>query len=197
MNSILQEKQNSTKNYLPSELQTVFRESEARHLTEEELQLYVKLLPESALRAEAARAAYSVELQVVEDTIDSIFEVYPYSKYHALHAEKCPRDVTNVSTYAVQAMLMDDNDWFRDKLLLWLKTILQAFKFPARSQPKETVLFGSDSETEIINSLPPGRQSLYETYLLLDRNYEQALEQAHYDLLQPHLAITRHILGGE
>lgn len=197
MNSILQEKQSSTKTHLPSELQTVFQESEARHLTEEELQLYVKLLPESALRAEAARAAYSVELQVVEDTIDSIFEVYPYSKYHALHAEKCPRDVTNVSTYAVQAMLMDDKDWFRDKLLLWLKTILQAFKFPARSHPKETVLFGSDSETEIINSLPPGRQSVYETYLLLDRNYEQALEQAHYDLLKPHLAIARHILGGE
>lgn len=181
----------------PAEVQAVFREAEARHLTAEELTLYETLLPDFSERAEAARSAYAVELQVVEDTIESIFESYPYAKFHALHAEKCPRDVTNVSTYAIQAMLMNDNGWFRDKLLLWLKTILQAFRFPARTQPKETVLFGNDSETEVINSLPPGRQSLYETYLLLDRNYEQALQESHYELLQPHLQIIRHILGGE
>lgn len=197
MNTVLRSPEQSIKLDIPAEMMAVFNDAEARHLTEDELDLYVTLLPQCRDRAEAARQAYAAELQVVEDTIESIFEVYPYAKYHALHAEKCPRDVTNVSTYAVQSMLMDNEAWFRDKLLLWLKTILQAFKFPARAYPKETVLFGNDIETEVINSLPPGRQSLYETYLLLDRNYEQALDEPHYELMQPHLAITRHILGGE
>lgn len=182
---------------IPDELRAVFRDAEARHLTAEELRLYERLLPDWSERADAARAAYANEIQVVEDTIESIFEVYPYSEHHALHAEKCPRDVTNVSTYAIQAMLMNDNAWYRDKLLLWLKTILQAFRFPARSQPKATVLFGNDAETEIINSLPQGRQSLYETYLLLDRNYEQVLSEAHYELLHPHFETAKSILGGE
>ena len=197
MNTVAQTEMDHDRMAMPAELQAVFREAEARHLTEEELKLYQSLVPDASDRADAAKAAYAVELQVVEDTIESIFEAYPYSKFHALHSEKCPRDVTNVSTYAIQAMLMDDNDWFRDKLLLWLKTILQAFRFPPRSYPKETVLFGNDQETGVINSLPPGRQSLYETYLLLDRNYQQVLHENHYELLRPHLELTRHILGGE
>ena len=182
---------------LPEELKSVFKAAEARHLTTEELDLYRRMLPGWAGRADAAQACYDVEVQVVDDTIEAIFQVYPYADYHALHAEKCPRDVTNVSTYAIQSMLMGERDWFKDKLLLWLKTILQSFEFPERSQPRETVLFGNDEDTEIINSLPTGRQSLYETYLLLDRNYEQMLEAHHYELLKPHVEIARHLLSGE
>lgn len=182
---------------LPDELKSIFRAAEARHLTTEELDIYRRLLPGWAERADAAQACYDVEVQVVDDAIEAIFEVYPYADFHELHAEKCPRDVTNVSTYAIQSMLMGDPDWYRDKLLLWLKTILQSFEFPERSQPRETVLFGNDDDTEIINSLPAGRQSLFETYLLVDRNYEQMLEPHHYELLKPHVEMARHILSGE
>ena len=92
---------------------------------------------------------------------------------------------------------MNDNQWYKDKLLYWLKTILQAFEFPARSKPKESVLFGSNEDAERINALPATRQSLYETYLLMDRNFAQSLEEHHYSLLKAHIEIVREILAGD
>ncbi len=181
----------------PDELNRIFKDAEARHLTEDELSIYKRLLPAWAERADAAQAAYSVEADVVSDSINRIFEVYPYAEKHQLAPEKCVRDATNVSTYAIQAMLMCDNQWYKDKLLYWLKTILQAFDFPPRIKPKESVLFGSNEDAEKINSLRPGLQSLYENYLLMDRNYEQALDDGHYQLLKPHVEIVREILTGD
>jgi hypothetical protein len=185
-----------TQQQFPEELERIFKDAEARHFTSEELSTYRRLLPEHSARADAAEAAYAVEGDVVTESIDSIFEAYPYAENHKIAPEKCARDVTNVSTYAIQAMLMDDNQWYKNKLLYWLKTILQSFDFPARNRPKETVLFGSNQDAEKINDLPAGRQSLYETYLLLDRNYQQALDDRHYQLLKPHIEIARDTLSG-
>ncbi|NKI36351.1 hypothetical protein HFP89_14365 [Wenzhouxiangella sp. XN79A] len=182
---------------LPDELRRIFKDAEARHLTEDELSIYRRLLPDWAERADAAKAAYAVEADVVSDAINRIFEVYPYAEKHKLAPEKCVRDATNVSTYAIQAMLMNDNQWYKDKLLFWLKTILQAFNFPGRVKPKESVLFGSNEDAERINGLPDGLQSLYETYLLMDRNYQQSLDEPHYLLLKPHVEIVREILTGD
>jgi hypothetical protein len=174
-----------------------FKDAEARHWSDQEFEQLQGLIDNGEKRAEVARACYRIEAEVVDSTVDAIFEAYPYREHHKLSTDKCARDITNVSTYAIHSMLIDDPEWFKNKLLLWLKTILQSFDFPARSQPKETLMFGDSSVTDKINALPPGRQSIFETYYLLEENYKKRLESEQYELLSPYIGMIKDILAGE
>jgi len=174
-----------------------FKDAEGRHWTDQETSQLSGLIEGGGNRVEAAKACYRVEAEVVDATVDAIFEVYPYREHHKLSTDKCARDITNVSTYAIHAMLLDDPQWFKNKILYWLKTILQSFDFPARSRPKETLMFGDSSTTETINSLPPGRQSIFETYHLLEENYKKHLDSDQYELFRPYIGMIKDILAGE
>jgi len=174
-----------------------FKEAEARHWGDQEFDQLQRIDQDCKLRVETAKACYRFEAEVVDATVDAIFEAYPYRDHHSLSTDKCARDITNVSTYAVHSMLLDDPDWFKDKLLLWLKTILQSFDFPSRNRPKETLMFGDSTVTDTINSLPPGRQSIYETYYLLEENYKKHLADAHFEQLKPYVSMVKEILAGE
>jgi hypothetical protein len=194
------------------EMTELLRIAESRHLTEEEFAHYLRLAPEFAERVEAAREIAAAELTVVTNTVKQVFFLYPYPKYHEFAKDKAIRDVSYVSAYAIQSMLMDDPDWYRDKLLIWLKTILGAFSYPAREERKveATSNFLKTDAFRDPNRLPhpeitehadtmsiKGKRSIYETYARLIVNYEQVLSPKAFALLKPHLQLALDILASD
>jgi len=179
------------------QLKKMFIESESRHLSNEELKLYCTTLPDHVNRAKAAHEIRAVQAEVVSMTVKEIFAMYPFMTYHKLADEKAHRDINYVSTYAVTAMLMDDPQWLRDKFLIWLKTILQAFSFPKRN--KEITLPTHHLVTLEADKMPQtlGRSAIYETYARLKRNFHQKLTPTTYALIEPLLQMSCDILASE
>jgi len=165
----------------------LFRRTEGRHWNDEELATYQRSAPEFGHRAAAAREIARHEAVVVEKTVNEIFALYAFIKHHEMAQVKAPRDITMVSVYATNAMLMNDPDWMRDKLLLWLKTMLQAFVFPKREAGPKKTLFGSKASGNPIDEIPQRKQAIYETYVVLKRNFQQVLTPTHYALLDAYL----------
>lgn len=169
-------------------LKELFRRAEGRHFTEEELATYARSAPEFSHRATAARAICRHETSVVEKTVTEIFSLYAFTKHHRLAEIKAPRDITQVSVYATTAMLMNDSDWLRDRLLLWLKTMLQAFVFPKREPVGQRTLFGSRTSSQNpADNMAQRRQAVFETYVVLKRNYGQVLDATHFGLIDSYL----------
>ena len=169
-------------------LKELFKRAEGRHWSEEELGLYARSAPECVARVHAAKAIAQHESAVVEKTVSEIFASYAFLKHHAMSEIKAPRDITQVSVYATAAMLMNDHDWLRDRVLLWLKTMLQAFVFPKREAANMRTLFGSRTASgNPAESMPQRKQAVFETYSVLKRNYQQALDAAHFAQIEPYL----------
>lgn len=168
-------------------LAELFRRNEGKHWSSDQLALYQRSAIEYSLRASAAAEIVGVESTVVERTVAEILATYPFEQRHHYARPKCVRDVSLVSAYATTAMLMNDGDWFRDRLLLWLRTILQSFYFPKREAAQRKTLFGAKTERNPVDDLPQRKQSIYDCYATLKRHYQQALAPAHFALLEPYL----------
>jgi hypothetical protein len=195
------------------DLAQLFLAAESRHLNEAEYQQYLGFVPENAELVEAAHEIMTAELAVVTLTIKQVFFLYPFSKYHEFPKDKCVRDVSYVSVYATHSMLMADPDWFRDKLLIWLKTILQAFSYPAREERKLAMPLamgglnadaaGNSTQlphpeiTAHADTLPKRRRAIYETYARLIKNYQDVLSPKAFALIQPHLQLAVDVLASD
>lgn len=193
------------------EIAELFRKAESRHLTETEIEHYLTVLPDRVDHIVAMQEIMEAEGTVVVNTVKQVFFLYPFSKYHELPKDKCIRDVGYVSVYATHSMLLDDPEWFRDKLLIWLKTILQSFSYPAREERRmETPLnfLGTDSLrdpnrlphpeiTAHADTLPKPRRAIYETYARLLVNYQETLSPDAFALMKPHLQLAVDILASE
>lgn len=178
------------------ELQAIFKAAESRHLTTQELEAYSRVVPEYTSHAEAAREVMSVEEAVIQAVVKEIFALYPYEKKHKLAFGKCVRDISYVSAYATQAMLMNDPQWFEDKLLIWLKTILQSFEFPEPSQ-KTTGLFGKPADALHEAGLSQKQRSIFATYSQLKQRYQEKLSPTAFDLMASYLQQAIDILSSD
>jgi len=178
------------------ELEAIFKAAESRHLTSQELDAYSQVVPEYAPHAQAAREVASVEEAVVQAVVKEIFLLYPYEKKHKLAFGKCVRDISYVSAYATQAMLMNDPQWFEDKLLIWLKTILQSFEFPEPTQ-KTTGLFSKPADALHESGLPQKQRSVFATYSQLKHHYQQKLSPTTFDLITSYLQQAIDILSSD
>ncbi|MEY3220278.1 MAG: hypothetical protein RIT27_1635 [Pseudomonadota bacterium] len=178
------------------QLQALFRATESRQMTEQELEEYCRLVPEYTQRAIAAREITAVEQSVVQKVVDEIFAIYPYEQFHQIALGKCTRDVRYVSAYATLSMLMNDPQWFSDKLLIWFKTILHSFEFPDKKQ-KGRVLFSGGNQDNKIEELPPHRRSIYETYFKLKQQYQRVLTPSSFHLIESYLQQAIDVLSGE
>lgn len=165
------------------ELTELFREHEGAIWPESALAAYALAVPEHAARADAAREVFRARGKAVQATVEHIFSVYPFDKID-YSKDKCPRDVGVVADYAAHAMLCNDHDWHRDRFLLWLRTILQAFFFPSRSEGSPVLLA---SGVDRIASMPQQVQSLYETYTTLLSHFRSELSPGAYRLYAPFL----------
>ncbi len=184
-------------------IRELFKNAESRHLSAQEFASYLSLAPQCQAKADAAKEIIEAEFSVVSKTIKQVFSLYPYPKFHELPLDKCMRDVGYVSAYAIHSMMLDDPDWFRDKLLIWLKTILQSFNYPAREELDSAVASAKPplpypeitAHADTLN--PKGRRSIYENYARLIKNYQEVLTPKTFDMIRPHLQLAVDILSSD
>lgn len=168
-------------------LRELYRAAEGRHFKDEELTELEQGWPELAPRLAAARAVRDHDLAVIRRVVTEVFAQYTYEKNHEHAQAKCPRDIRYVVCYAVQSMILEDPGWFDNKVLLWLKTILQAFEFPERSRAASRALF-ADKELEAgLAACNRRTRSIYHTYYRLLVEMRKDLEPAHFALMEPYL----------
>lgn len=176
------------------ELSSLFQAAEGRFLTEEEAQQYLAILPERQARLTAAQEIEKQAVPVAGKLAKDVTTAYGYDAHHDFSSKKCFRDITLTIKYATLAMLMDDADWFRDKLLIWFKTILQSFRFP-NVTPGQSGLHAEASHLAELEKLQPFQRSIYETYALLDLRMKEALSAEAYAQIHPYLATATDILA--
>lgn len=181
-----------------ADIAALFAAAQGRHLNDAEQARYLELAPEASDRLEAARDLMRNEALVVRGTVKDILRIYPFQAYHERGADKCVRDVQLTSIYCTQAMLLNDMDWYRDKFLHWMRTMIQAFDFPARDE----VAAGSDASfvnpfpeiTRQADGKPNHVASIFDTYSRLGRKYQQILQPQSWDLFETPFAVTVDVL---
>jgi hypothetical protein len=178
------------------QLSDLFIAAESRHLNSDEFERYIKAVPQYAYRVAAAREIKAIEGKVVTTTISEVFQMYPFMQNHDLAQGKCYRDVNYVSAYVTLAMLMNDPEWLRDKLLIWLKTILQAYCFPERNK-LENPIHTHRLVTAEADALPKTRSSIFETYARLKHHYREGLSAESFALIEGLLQMCSDILASE
>jgi hypothetical protein len=177
------------------QLQALFKGAESRHFNDEEMRVYLSVVPDEAARIEAAQEVKKVDGVVVKKTIKGIYEIYPYEQKHALAMAKCVRDVRYVTAYATMAMLMNDPEWFRDKLLIWMKTIIQSFRYPDIPEGTTRRLHDDPEVLAHLETLQPHQRSIYETYLSVKREIMASVSETSAELMEPFLQLPIDILA--
>lgn len=154
-----------------SVLAKITREEPGRYLTDEEVREALKESPFLASRIRAMRSAQRVEDEVVKSTVDPVLKKFDFQTGRGGYGSaKCYRDVGTVYRYCVYAMVCDDLALLNDKLLYWLRTILQSLSFPGYND------------------------SIAATYTLLRREMNRRLPAEDAALLDPFFRATEEIL---
>ena len=181
------------------DIRALFVEAQSRNLTEEEQARYIELLPDQAAKMKAAQNVQSHEELVVKRTVIDIMQLYPYQEFHLRAPEKCIRDVRYVSIYATHAMLQNDVQWYKDKLLIWMKSIIQAFEYPgsnAGDPAKRADIKNAHPDlTEAALQLPDKAASIFDCYSRLRRNYEAVLTPDAWALMDEPLQAALDVLA--
>lgn len=172
------------------QLKHLFKDAEARHLNDDEFELFLSFYPEGESRVAAAREIKGIDGQVVKKVITRIYEIYPFEQKHQLAVAKCIRDVRYVTAYATGCMLMGDLDWFRDKLLLWMKTIIQSFGYPDIPAGTTTRYFSDPEILAHLATLRSNQRSIYETYRGILEEMRANLSPSAFNEIEPYLSLA-------
>lgn len=178
-------------------LSGLFKAAESRHFKDEELETILAERPDLQPLAETSQMVRSKDVAIINKVVKEVFSQYEYDKHHDFASAKCLRDVRYVITYACAAMMAEDLKWYDDKLLTWLKTILQAFEFPARKQGTGIVLFSDKILEDKLKTLPAKSQSLYHCYYRLRQEMEKELGEEHFTRVEPYLTSSLNVLTEE
>lgn len=150
------------------EMTAMFSEAEGRYLEGEEAQKLLQFASSLNARLETMEAVQAAEDRIVGETIEEVWSAHPgFERKHDKAGARCTRDVTLVLRYCAMAMVRQDMKFLRDKLLYWLRTILQSFHFG-----------------EVIDT----------TYRMLPRRVEHHLTPGQVKLLAPYLKEAHRVL---
>ena len=128
-----------------SSVAELMQQSEGRYLRPDELktlQGYVEGIPK---RVRLYQVLQAKEQELVERVMEKFQQMMPHlpRQYGHLAWERCRRDLSMVWRYCCLAMLLNDEDYLRDKLLYWLETILKSFKMRDQCQPAYKLMLDS------------------------------------------------------
>ncbi len=143
------------------------------YLSEEKLRSLEKIDHLMAARVQAARKAEQAEPAILKNVIETVTRKYDFASNAVNYKEKCYRDVGLVYRYCVFSMLCDDMTILENKLLFWLRTILQSQNFAQ------------------------GNDSIRATYELLLKESQKQLSPEVFRYLDPFLARAVTILPSE
>jgi hypothetical protein len=112
--------------------------AQSRYFTETE-EAEIRAYAESLLVAlPSVRELEAQEKLIIDDALSALMARHPeLARNHGADSElRGRRDMTFVYRYAVLGMLLSDPDFVRDKLAIWMKTIVTAL------MPKEPMIYG-------------------------------------------------------
>jgi|AFSR01.1.fsa_nt_gi hypothetical protein len=180
------------------ELANMFRQAEGKYFTDAEFAKLESLYPNLKTHIEAAKDVRAKETGIVGRSVKEIYTMYPYEQYHEHATAKCVRDARYVLSYATLAMLADDPQWFENKLLIWMKTILQAFDFPDTGQTEAMREAFSRIDPALAAKLKSFKgkvRSIYHMYYLVKRECQQELQPTSFRLMSPYLDLAMNVLS--
>lgn len=177
------------------QLASLFKDAESRFLTGDELEMYLAEFPDGEARVNASDEVKQVANRIVKKVITRIYELYPYEQKHQMAMAKCMRDVRYVLAYATGSMLMGDPDWFRDKLLIWMKTIIQSFRYPDIEVEDGERYFSDEETTAHIKTLQSHQRSIYETYKAIREEMRTNLSPESFAEMETYLNLALNTLA--
>lgn len=152
-------------------LNQMFSDASGRYLDRDEVAKLNEFARSLPVRMKAMQMVEQAEEAILEDTINEVFRKHPDFASKHMHArDKCRRDVGYVLRYCAMAMVRNDIDGLKERLLFWLQTILHSFEF------KDTI------------------DTTYRTLLV---SCERHLPEKYFDLIAPYLRLTHRILSQE
>jgi hypothetical protein len=153
-----------------SQLRQLSIETDGRYATDAELARLAHYARSFALRAATYQQLQVLETQIVEQVYAKIQLRSPELLFQREIdvSAKWRRDTLRVLRYSAIAMLLDDPDFLRERLLFWMRTVMKAFE---------------------------AEKSCNVTYHIMQDVIKQKLTAEQANLVCPILELNRQILG--
>ncbi|MBF2026845.1 MAG: phycobilisome protein [Oscillatoriales cyanobacterium C42_A2020_001] len=153
-----------------SQLQALGYKTDGRYATDEELKMIIEFVRSFQLRAQTYQQLQAAEMQIVQQVYAKMKAVEPglFLSGNADVSAKWKRDTIRVLRYSAIAMLLDDPDSLRERLLFWMRTVMKAF--------------GAERSCNV-------------TYAVMQEVVKQHLSPAQANLFCPILEMNRQVLG--
>jgi hypothetical protein len=110
-------------------VETLINQTDGRYATDHELQFFQAYLSTAPLRFRAYQKIQAAEVSIMNQLLKELKTYHPdifWVNNQDLTA-KWQRDTVRVLRYAATALLVDDPEAFRQKMLIWFQTIMKAF----------------------------------------------------------------------
>ncbi|NJO77132.1 MAG: phycobilisome protein [Cyanobacteria bacterium RM1_2_2] len=153
-----------------SQLERLTREIDGRYASDAELTFAIDYVRSFNLRVQTYQRLQELETTLVQQTYTKMRSIDPSVFSHGGDdlSAKWKRDTLRVMRYVAVAVLMDDTETFRERLLLWFQTIMRAFG---------------------------AQRSCNLTYQVLQEVVKQSLTAPQANLVCPLLELSRRTLG--
>jgi len=153
-----------------SQFQKLSCETDGRYATDEELEFVSEFGRSFYLRVQTYQQLQAMETVIVQQVLTKMQFLDPALLHHhnADVTAKWQRDTIRVLRYSAIAMLLNDPDSLRDRLLFWFRTIMKAF--------------GAERSCNV-------------TYAVMQDVVKQHLTASQASLFCPILEMNRQILG--
>lgn len=153
-----------------SQLERLSREVDGRYASDAELSFAIDYVRSFNLRVQTYQKLQELEISLVQQAYEKMRAIDPtiFSYNGSDISAKWKRDTLRVMRYVAIAVLMDDADTFRERMLLWFQTIMRAFS---------------------------AQRSCNLTYQVLQEIVKQSLTVPQANLVCPMLELSRRTLG--
>lgn len=113
-----------------TQLSQVMLGAEGRYLSSAEIDNVMELMRSYEARMRVMQTVEEREDYIVRETVERVFEKFPQFPAERPQAfDKCVRDVSLVLRYAVTAYVNSDPLIFEEKILYWMKGVIQSMGF--------------------------------------------------------------------
>lgn len=153
-----------------SQLERLSREADGRYASDAELSFAIDYVRSFNLRLQTYQKLQALEATLIQQTYAKMRSIDP-TVFNAAGIDlsgKWKRDTLRTLRYVATAVLMDDADIFRERMLLWFQTLMRAFG---------------------------AQRSCNLTYQVMQEIVKQSLPAPQAELVCPLLEMTRRVLG--
>ncbi|MEB3272556.1 MAG: hypothetical protein ACO4AI_00205 [Prochlorothrix sp.] len=129
-----------------------------RYLNDRELQSLEEYMQSHALRLQTYRLLQSHLDDIVLQTLNKMTSNYSAMLQH--HGQTCKRDLTDILRYISLCILKHDEKGFYEEFVLWMDTMMKAFKRKDAARAAYTHL-----RSIVATRLPPDSAKLVNSYV--------------------------------